>query len=174
MSPIRFSIIITCYNQREFIRAAVESALAQPHTLKEIIVVDDASTDGSVEQLEQFANSIRLIKFTTNRGAIEARNEGARQAKGQYLVFLDGDDVFRRWALHAYECLIVERSPKIIAAQSLWFSGDVPVHQDERVRVLGSKLWVNMSPAGAWGASMARLRRRGLDLGAIHQANICS
>ena len=133
MSPIRFSIIITCYNQREFIRAAVESALAQPHTLKEVIVVDDASTDGSVEQLEQFADSIRLIKFTTNRGAIEARNEGARQAKGQYLVFLDGDDVFRRWALHAYECLIVERSPKIIAAQSLWFSGDVPVHQDEQV-----------------------------------------
>jgi len=134
MLPTRFSIIITCYNQREFICAAVDSALTQPHPLKEVIVVDDASTDGSVERLEQFANSIRLIKFTTNRGAIEARNEGARQARGQYLVFLDGDDVFRRWALNVYECLIVERSPKIIAAQSLWFSGDIPVHQDEQVR----------------------------------------
>jgi glycosyltransferase involved in cell wall biosynthesis len=133
MLPIRFSVIITCYNQRAFIRAAVDSALAQPHPLKEVIVVDDGSTDGSVERLEQFADSIRLIKLSKNRGAIEARNEGARQAKGQYLVFLDGDDVLRRWALNTYECLITERNPKIIAAQSLWFSGEIPVHQDEQV-----------------------------------------
>jgi glycosyltransferase involved in cell wall biosynthesis len=133
MLPIRFSIIITCYNQREFIRTAVDSALAQPYPQKEIIVVDDGSTDGSVERLEQFADSIRLIKFPTNRGAIEARNEGARQARGQYLVFLDGDDALRRWALNAYERLIVERNPKILAAQSLWFSGEIPVHQDQQV-----------------------------------------
>ena len=132
MLPIRFSVIITCYNQREFIGAAVGSALAQPHSLREVIVVDDGSTDGSVERLEQFADSIRLIKFPTNRGAIEARNEGARQARGQYLVFLDGDDALRRWALNAYESLIVERNPKILAAQSLWFSGEIPVHQDEQ------------------------------------------
>ncbi len=91
-----------------------------------------ARRDGSVELLEQFADSIRLIKFPSNRGAIEARNEGARQARGQYLVFLDGDDVLRRWALSVYECLIVERNPKIIAAQSLWFNGEVPVHQDKQ------------------------------------------
>lgn len=133
MLPIRFSIIITCHNQREFIRAAVDSALSQPHLLKEVIVVDDGSIDGSVELLEQFADSIRLIKLSSNRGAIEARNEGARQAKGQYLVFLDGDDVLRRWALSVYECLIVERNPKIIAAKSLWFGAEVPVHQDKQV-----------------------------------------
>jgi glycosyltransferase involved in cell wall biosynthesis len=133
MLPIRFSIIITSHNQREFIRGAVESALSQPYLLKEIIVIDDGSSDGSVELLEQFADSIRLIKFSSNRGAIEARNEGARQARGQYLVFLDGDDVLRRWALCVYECLIIERSPKIIAAESLWFQGEVPVQRDKEV-----------------------------------------
>jgi glycosyltransferase involved in cell wall biosynthesis len=133
MLPIRFSIIITCHNQREFIRAAVDSALSQQHLLREVIVVDDGSTDGSVELLEKYADLIRLFKFSSNRGAIEARNEGARQAQGQYLVFLDGDDVLRRWALSAYECLIVERNPKIIAAKALWFEGEVPVHQDNQV-----------------------------------------
>jgi glycosyltransferase involved in cell wall biosynthesis len=133
MFPIRFSIIITCHNQREFIRAAVDSALSQPRSLTEVIVIDDGSTDGSIELLQQFADSIRLVKFSTNRGAIEARNEGARQAKGQYLVFLDGDDVLRRWALSVYEQLIMERNPKIIAAQAMWFEGEVPVQQDRQV-----------------------------------------
>ena len=133
MLPIRFSIIITCHNQRKFIRAAVESALSQPHLLREVIVVDDGSTDGSVELLEQFSASIRLVKFSCNRGAIKARNEGAKQAKGQYLVFLDGDDVLRRWALTVYESLITECKPKIIAAKALWFQGEVPVHRDRQV-----------------------------------------
>jgi len=78
MLPIRFSIIITCHNQREFIRTAVDSALSQPRLLKEVIVIDDGSTDGSVELLEQFADSIRLIKFSSNRGAIEAYFSGGR------------------------------------------------------------------------------------------------
>ena len=47
-------------------------------------------------------------------------------------MFLDGDDVLRRWALAVYECLIVERNPKIIGAKSLWFEGEVPVHQDKQ------------------------------------------
>jgi glycosyltransferase involved in cell wall biosynthesis len=126
MAAERFSIVITCYNQCDFIRAAVDSALAQPDTWKEIIVVDDGSTDGSVKVLESYAGSIRLVKFTTNRGAIKARNHGASLARAEYLVFLDGDDVLMPWALDVYQRIAIERHPKIVLARSQWFEGSIP------------------------------------------------
>ncbi|MDR3715681.1 MAG: glycosyltransferase family 2 protein, partial [Puia sp.] len=72
-----FTIVITCYNQRDFIRDAVESALVQPLCSREIIVVDDGSCDGSSELLNQYEESIQLIKLSGNEGAIRARNLGA-------------------------------------------------------------------------------------------------
>lgn len=126
MSVPLFSIVITCHNQAEFIAVAVESALAQRNLSKEVIVVDDGSTDGSQEVLEKYARSIELVKLPTNRGAIEARNYGARLAGGSYLVFLDGDDALMPSALDVYEDIIVERAPTIIAARALWFEGEIP------------------------------------------------
>src|ERR1035437_2593989 len=90
----QFSLVITFYNQRDFIRAAVESALSQnPNLSKEIIVVDDGSTDGSREVLEEYRDAVQLHLLPSNHGPLGARNHGAAQASGQYLVFLDGDDV---------------------------------------------------------------------------------
>src|ERR1017187_5002634 len=70
----RFSIIITCYNQRDYIGDAVKSAISQGDQLKEVIVVDDASSDGSPEVLSQYAEAIQVIEFPRNRGAPEVRN----------------------------------------------------------------------------------------------------
>jgi len=88
-----FSIIITCYNQAAFIREAVESALNQSFMEKQIIVVDDFSSDGSIQLLRQYNDAIRLIALQRNVGAARARNLGASIASGNFLVFLDGDDV---------------------------------------------------------------------------------
>jgi len=121
-----FTIVITCYNQRDFIRDAVESALVQPLCSREIIVVDDGSCDGSSELLNQYADSIQLIKLSGNEGAIRARNLGASLATGDYLVFLDGDDVLAPQALSVYERVIRERNPVVICGNLLYFSGEVP------------------------------------------------
>lgn len=126
-SGVRYSVVITCYNQHEFIRDAVESVLAQGHTSKELIVVDDGSQDGSLEVLKTYEASIKLIAFSTNCGAIEARNRGAAAARGEYLIFLDGDDLFTPWALDVYEQLISERHPVTIVSGARWFSGSVPM-----------------------------------------------
>jgi glycosyltransferase involved in cell wall biosynthesis len=127
----RFSVVITCHNQRDFIRDAVDSALAQSHPLKKIIVVDDASTDGSLEILQQYGDEIQLVSFSRNRGASEARNHGAACARGEYLVFLDGDDLLMPLALDVYERIICARDAKIIQAQCTWFSGKVPQLREE-------------------------------------------
>lgn len=117
----RFSIIITCYNQNLFIRDAVSSALAQDCTDKEIIVVDDSSTDGSKKILEEYGDAIQLKALETNAGAPAARNWGASLAIGDFLVFLDGDDLLLPWALNTYSRIIDIKNPKLILGSMLWF-----------------------------------------------------
>ena len=124
MAP-RFSIVITCFNQRDFIAAAVDSALAQTHRANEVIVVDDGSVDGSREILQRYSDAIQLAVFPTNRGPLEARNHGASLARGEYLAFLDGDDLFTPWSLEVYERIIEERGPRIIFGNAEWFKGDL-------------------------------------------------
>jgi glycosyltransferase involved in cell wall biosynthesis len=131
-TPPRFSIIITFYNQRNFIRDAVDSALAQQNAKFEVIVVDDASTDGSAEFLRQYQDSVKVVCLETNQGACAARNRGASLATGDYLVFLDGDDAFLPWALDVYERIVQAKNPKIILGTMVWFEGALPaVHLED-------------------------------------------
>jgi glycosyltransferase involved in cell wall biosynthesis len=125
MSEPLFSIVIACYNHEAFIKEAVESALRQ-HPSKEIIVVDDASRDGTAEVIKSFGHSIIYGRLPVNRGAAAARNYGASIAKGKYLVFLDGDDAFTPWSLRVYGRIIAERSPMLILGRSSLFYGDLP------------------------------------------------
>lgn len=123
---MRFSLIITCYKQERFIREAVDSALALPFSDKEIIVVDDASPDGSAQILEEYGDRIRLIRHEKNLGPNVSRNDGAAAARGEYLVFLDGDDVYLPWSLDLYARILELKNPKVILCKLLFFKGPVP------------------------------------------------
>lgn len=92
MDPL-ISIVIPNYNGALFVVEAIESALNQDYERKEVIVVDDGSTDGSVELLRSFGDQIRLIA-TANFGASAARNEGLLAAQGELIAFLDSDDIW--------------------------------------------------------------------------------
>jgi GT2 family glycosyltransferase len=116
----RFSIIITFHNQREFIKDALDSALSQRNTEFEVIVVDDASIDGSQEILKQYGDAIQLLCLQNNVGACAARNCGAAAGTGEYLVFLDGDDAFLPWALEVYERVVQAKRPKLILSRMRW------------------------------------------------------
>jgi len=120
-----FSIIITCYNHKAFIGDAVSSALAQTHPAGEVIVVDDASTDGSREVLEGYGDAIRFVAIRDNGGASAARNHGAAVATGDFLAYLDGDDVLQPWALQLFSLLVDARRPKLILGKLSWFTGPV-------------------------------------------------
>lgn len=122
----RFSIIVTCYNQERLIGAAVESALNQSFRDREVIVVDDHSTDGSAAVLAGFGTAIRRETLAANSGAPHARNRGASLAGGDYLVFLDGDDLLVPWALEIYRRIVDEKSPELILGRLRFFRGDVP------------------------------------------------
>lgn len=85
------TIAIPCFNAGRWIDACVRSALGQTWLEKEVIVIDDGSTDGSTGILEKFGGGIRLL-HTTRRGAPHARNQALAQARGEWVQFLDADD----------------------------------------------------------------------------------
>src|SRR6266513_324880 len=84
------SIIIPCYNQAHFLREAIQSALAQTYSHREIFIVDDGSTDNTAEATSGFSG-VRYIR-QENAGVSTARNTGLKESRGEYLVFLDADD----------------------------------------------------------------------------------
>ena len=87
------SIIIPSFNSAQWLGKTVESALAQTWPEKEIIVVDDGSTDGSLALARHFESQGVRVATQSNAGAAAARNTGLKIARGDYLQFLDADDL---------------------------------------------------------------------------------
>ncbi|HUX06175.1 MAG TPA: glycosyltransferase [Acidobacteriota bacterium] len=88
----KVSLVIPNFNRGHYLTACMESVLAQTHPEIEVIVVDDGSTDASREVLRGFANKIKLIE-QDHRGAAAARNAGVEAAGGDFIAFLNSDDV---------------------------------------------------------------------------------
>jgi len=89
------SVVIPTYNRGLFISQTVESVLAQTFRDLEVIVVDDGSTDGTVDLLAaQFNQRIRVERLPHNQGCSTARNVGWAMARGQFVAFLDSDDLW--------------------------------------------------------------------------------
>jgi glycosyltransferase involved in cell wall biosynthesis len=87
------SIVIPCFNVERFVAEAVNSAMAQTHPAIEVIVVDDASADGTASVLRGFGDRIRLETNRANAGPGATRNRGLALARGEFVQFLDADDV---------------------------------------------------------------------------------
>lgn len=91
MSSPQVSIIIPCYNAKKHVAEAIQSALDQTHPNCEVIVIDDGSTDGSLDVIKSFGDRIRW-ETGANRGGCAARNRGLELSKGEWIQFLDADD----------------------------------------------------------------------------------
>lgn len=96
MSDPLVSACIGVFNREDYIRETLDSVLAQTYRNIEIVVVDDASTDRTVEMIErEYAGRVRLIRRDTNSGMCPVtRNQAARAARGEFLAFLDSDDAW--------------------------------------------------------------------------------
>lgn len=92
VSPL-VSVIIPCYNSAAHISEAIDSVLAQDYSNIEVIVVDDGSTDNSIDILRQFGDKIIVLQ-QANQGPAAARNAGMRIANGQFIAFNDSDDLW--------------------------------------------------------------------------------
>ena len=132
------SVVIPCHNAEATIAETLQSALSQDVD-REIIVVDDGSTDGSAAVLAGFGASIRLVS-TPNRGASAARQSGAELARGDFIQYLDSDDLLAEGTL--------ARRLEALAA-----SGADVAHTD----------WRRLEPDGAGGFVPGEIRRPDVD-----------
>ncbi len=96
MSDYKVSVVIPVYNTKKYIKECIDSVIKQSFDGIEVICVDDASTDGSnviIDEYEKKYEDIRVIHCDINRGQAHARNIGINEARGQYIYFLDSDDM---------------------------------------------------------------------------------
>ncbi len=93
------SVVIPAYNAARWIGETLESVLAQTYQDFEVIVVDDGSTDETAAVVGEFGGRVRCIQ-QPNRGQASARNAGIRAARGEYIAFLDADDLWLKEKLH--------------------------------------------------------------------------
>ena len=111
MKPL-ISIIITLFQYEEYISECIMSCIDQTYPNFEIIVVDDCSTDRSYEVAEKFKRHIRLFQTTKNSGYSCCKNVGIREAKGEFIVHLDADDLLLPDSLEV-RYKYFEENPKI-------------------------------------------------------------
>lgn len=124
-----FSIIIPVYNVEPFLRECLDSVLTQTCQDYEIIIVNDGSSDNSMQVFDQWVavNDLSSVSYRlisqTNQGLSAARNVGIAAATGDYLIFLDSDDVLGKDALEVLKERIDQINPDVLAFNAeLWYS----------------------------------------------------
>jgi glycosyltransferase involved in cell wall biosynthesis len=112
----KITIAIPAYNSELCLRETLDSALAQTTPAYEILVVDDGSTDGTEEIARSFGNRIRYIK-QQNQGIAGARNTAIREAAGDWIAFLDHDDLILPQKLEK-QVAVIEANPNLVVVYS--------------------------------------------------------
>lgn len=133
------SVIVPVYNAEKFIREAMDSVRAQTYESWELLLVEDGSSDGSVDVItdyiaEKQETRIRLIRQPSNQGAACARNRGVREAVGRYIAYLDADDLWAPEKLE-HELRFMEEKDAAFAFTGYEFADERGVGLGKVVRV---------------------------------------
>jgi glycosyltransferase involved in cell wall biosynthesis len=157
--------MIPCHNYGRFLAGAVSSALSQPEVQVDVVIVDDASTDDSVEVAESFVTSdprVQLVRHSSNHGHVETFNEGLSLATGEFVVKLDADDLLAPGSL-ARSTALMQSYPNVAFCygRAHVFRGDPP--SDFATETHSWSVW----PGHRW---LRRVLRRGHNV--IHQPEI--
>ena len=126
------SVIIPVYNGETYVADAIRSALGQTYQALECVVIDDGSTDGTVSRVREFGEAVRLVE-KENAGVSSARNAGAAIARGEYLAFLDSDDVWLPDKIEAQIELFQEQPDLGLTYTGYWIVDEALQH----IRVVG-------------------------------------
>jgi glycosyltransferase involved in cell wall biosynthesis len=112
MQPL-VSIVTPIFNKEKVIEETIQSVLSQSYNNWELLLVNDASSDSSSNLVKKFVEQDKRIKyyeFSTNKGAAEARNHGSKMAKGDYISFLDADDLWHKTKLEIQTKALKEKN----------------------------------------------------------------
>lgn len=156
---IKFSVIINNYNYARFLSEAVCSAKQQTYSAHEIVVVDDGSTDDSLDRLEEIRRTLPAIKIISqaNSGQLSAIRAGVMASSGEWLCFLDADDTWEPTHLEA-------------AAEAISCETDLGVYYSGHKESSGPPVFRSKWPHGSVGPCAGLVAARGTRIGTITSA----
>lgn len=132
------SVIIPTYNRAALLRESVESVLKQTYREIEIVVIDDGSTDDTAAVMQSYGSRIRYSR-RPNAGVNAARNVGIKLAKGQFLAFLDSDDLWEPYKIELQVALLKKFSEVAFTFSNFYiFKGPTPDIGERRIDGLGT------------------------------------
>jgi glycosyltransferase involved in cell wall biosynthesis len=137
----KFSVIIPAYNAEKYIRETLDSAFSQTYRDFEILVVNDGSTDKTLDLLGSYGNQIRIID-QKNAGVSAARNNGVKAASGEFIAFLDADDLWMPDKLFLQNAKLEEGYELAYTNRSYFgIVGDLPEKQSDICDMPEGDIW---------------------------------
>ena len=121
------SVIMPCYNMASYISDSIKSVIVQTYPNWELLIVDDASTDETVSIIKDYSQSDSRIRFaikTQNSGIADTRNQCIRMAHGQFLAFLDADDIWHHEKLEKQLRFMMEKNVGFTYSTYDWIDED--------------------------------------------------
>ncbi len=131
------SIVVPVYNAERFLEECIHSILAQTYTNIELLLVDDGSTDSSVEICKKFADSDKRVCYfeSAHEGVSVARNKGIEQAKGKYICFVDSDDLLESDFVETLYSEIQKNEVEIVFCNYQYLYSDKKIKKNSRIDV---------------------------------------
>ncbi len=156
------SVIITTFNRRDFVGEAIESVLRQKFYDYEIIVVDDGSTDGTCDALKKY-NNINYC-YQENQGISRARNQGIKLARGEFISFLDSDDLWLPKKL-SIQMAVMEKDPErnVTYTDEIWIRKGKRVNPKKKHQKYSGWIFGRCLPLCIISPSSVMLRRQVFD-----------
>ncbi len=158
--PPTVSAVITTYNRAAFVVQALESVFCQTWADREVIVVDDGSNDGTGELLESYSGKIRFVR-QENRGPSAARNHGIELSRGEFVAFLDSDDLWLPEKCTRQVGFMREHPDlPLCYTDEIWIRNGKRVNQGRRHRKYHGDIFPFVLPLCIISPSSALMRRR--------------
>jgi len=154
------SIIIPTYNRRDFLREAIRSVLEQSFRDFELIVVDDGSDDGTREMIQREFPGLLTYLYQENQGVSRARNRGLELAQGEFVAFLDSDDLWLPRKLER-QMAFMQSHPKaqICYTDEIWIRRGVRVNPKKKHAKYSGWIYPRCLPLCIISPSSALMRR---------------
>ncbi len=157
------SIIIPTYNRADFLKEAIDSVLAQNYQDFELLIVDDGSIDHTRELISRYGERVRYL-YQENQGVSSARNRGIRSSSGQYVAFLDSDDLWLPEKLEQ-QLAVMRQQPelRLCHTEEIWIRRGVRVNQKKKHQKHGGYIFPYCLPLCVISPSSVLLRRNVFD-----------
>jgi glycosyltransferase involved in cell wall biosynthesis len=147
------SIVIPCYNGAKFLDATIRSVLTQTKPPQEIIVVDDGSTDASADIATRYGPPVKVLR-QANQGESVARNAGLREAAGNYVLFLDADDLLAPEAIERLAAAVGSSTRAVAVMGTAHFTDDpgapTETHLPSATTFFPTIVQTNFGPPHCW------------------------